>query len=180
MLNNKNTIRKEYFERRKNLSSREVALFSEMIAVHAYTNFFLFSGKIIALYFPINNEVDPLALTYLGNINTAFPFIDRKEIVFKKLDIAQGRKFKNKLEVFSPPPLNSPTVTPDIIITPLIAFDEKKNRIGYGKGFYDRYLKNFNGISIGFAFEMQKISQVPSESCDIPLHYVITEDKIYF
>ena len=66
---------------------------------------------------------------------------------------------------------------------PLVAFDKKLYRIGYGGGYYDRYLsklnKKKNYLSIGFAFSFQKIKNVPKEKFDKKLDFIITEKRIY-
>ena len=67
----------------------------------------------------------------------------------------------------------------DLIITPLVAFDDNLYRIGYGGGYYDRYFKNSNAKKIGFAFSIQQIQKVPAEEFDIKLDGVITEEKVF-
>jgi len=68
----------------------------------------------------------------------------------------------------------------EVVFIPLLAFDEKGNRIGYGKGFYDRFLSKCNPetIFIGLSFFPAETA-IDSETVDIPLHYCITPDKIY-
>ena len=67
-----------------------------------------------------------------------------------------------------------------LIIVPGVAFDKKCNRTGYGKGFYDRYLTKHRGlIKIGLGFSFQVFDELETDSYDIPLDYVITEDNIY-
>ena len=70
-------------------------------------------------------------------------------------------------------------LVPDIILVPLLAFDQKKNRLGYGKGFYDRflhkYLESKKMIAIGVAFSFQKYNKVPVSNSDIKLDYILTE-----
>ena len=76
-------------------------------------------------------------------------------------------------------------ITPDIIIVPLVAFDENCNRLGYGGGFYDKTLahlkaNNFRPITVGYAYECQKSgTPLPTEPHDIKLDFVITEKQIY-
>ncbi len=71
---------------------------------------------------------------------------------------------------------------PDIMFIPLVAFDKYKNRLGYGGGFYDRYLKNIEKkkkvVKIGCAFSFQKINKLPTELHDKKLDLIITEKKI--
>ena len=72
---------------------------------------------------------------------------------------------------------------PDIVLVPLVAFDNKLNRIGYGKGYYDRKLarlKKYNKkiISIGLAYSFQKYKNIPTNKYDFKLDYIFTEQGI--
>jgi 5-formyltetrahydrofolate cyclo-ligase len=67
----------------------------------------------------------------------------------------------------------------DLIIVPGIAFDKKGHRIGYGKGFYDKLLKDTSGYKIGLAFEEQIVESIPAEAHDIPLDLIISDKHIY-
>ena len=77
-------------------------------------------------------------------------------------------------------PIKSKKNTPNIILVPLLAFDNRKHRIGYGKGFYDKFLSKYFKINkkiltIGIAFSFQKHHNLPINSKDIKLDYVLTE-----
>ena len=78
------------------------------------------------------------------------------------------------------PCLQTKPLTPDIMLVPLLAYDSENNRLGYGKGFYDRYLSKFlrnkkKIITIGVAFLFQKYSKLPVSKLDIKLNYILTE-----
>ena len=64
------------------------------------------------------------------------------------------------------------------MVVPLVAFNRKKYRVGYGKGFYDKYLKDFQGTTIGLAFSFQEVDEDFEDEYDIPLDYIITEKEI--
>ena len=71
-----------------------------------------------------------------------------------------------------------------MILVPLVAFDKFKNRIGYGKGFYDRFFNKFsnrkNILSVGIAFDFQKTNIIPKEKHDKKLNYILTEKSIVY
>lgn len=67
----------------------------------------------------------------------------------------------------------------DIIIVPMVGFDEQKHRIGHGAGFYDRYLAKTSALKIGVAFELQKCATIPTYPHDIDMDIILTEDNIY-
>ena len=74
-------------------------------------------------------------------------------------------------------------IIPDLILVPLVAFDNKLNRLGYGKGYYDRVLRKINKIkkktlSLGIAYSFQKYKSIPINKYDYKLDYIFTEQGI--
>ncbi|WP_332646745.1 5-formyltetrahydrofolate cyclo-ligase [Lysinibacillus sp. 54212] len=67
----------------------------------------------------------------------------------------------------------------DVIIVPGIVFDKRGLRIGFGGGYYDRYLPTFTGKLISLAFDEQVVAWVPNESYDVPVHLIISDKDIY-
>ncbi|MGN1399014.1 MAG: 5-formyltetrahydrofolate cyclo-ligase [Erysipelotrichaceae bacterium] len=67
----------------------------------------------------------------------------------------------------------------DAVIVPLLAFDQNGNRLGRGKGYYDRYLADFTGLKLAVGFEIQKLQQVAVENNDIVMDVIISEERIY-
>ena len=84
----------------------------------------------------------------------------------------------NKLGIPEPAKISS-KIVPDLIFVPLVGYDSKLYRLGYGGGFYDRYLSKIDNIKqtvkIGLAFSYQKVKKIPIEKNDIKLDFVITE-----
>ena len=81
------------------------------------------------------------------------------------------------------PDISKKDIIPDLIMVPLVAFDSKLNRIGYGKGYYDRSLKKIcrikkNAIFLGIAYSFQKCAKVPVDKNDFKLDYIFTERGI--
>lgn len=66
----------------------------------------------------------------------------------------------------------------DLIIVPLLMFDKDHNRIGYGKGFYDRCLKHTKATTVGLAFDFQEVEDTHPHSLDVPLDYIITQKGV--
>ena len=81
-----------------------------------------------------------------------------------------------------PEPISSKILYPDLLLVPLVAFDSRLNRLGYGGGFYDRYIEKVEKIKqvikIGLAFSFQKISSVPTNQYDKRLDFIVTEKEI--
>jgi 5-formyltetrahydrofolate cyclo-ligase len=81
-------------------------------------------------------------------------------------------------------PVKSKLKIPNIILVPLLAFDKDKHRLGYGKGYYDRYLNKYlkkfkNILTVGVAFSFQKHHKLPINNRDVKLNYILTEKGIY-
>ena len=79
-------------------------------------------------------------------------------------------------------PKKEKKVKPNILLIPLVAFDKKLNRLGYGGGYYDRLLKkmeNINLIKIGLALSCQKVNEIPASKFDKKLDYIVTERNLY-
>ena len=66
----------------------------------------------------------------------------------------------------------------DVIVVPGLAFNEKGERIGYGKGFYDRFLSKCNAIKVGLCFEEFIVDKIPTQDHDIKVDFIITEDRV--
>ena len=80
-------------------------------------------------------------------------------------------------------PVKTVSQVPNIIIIPVLSYDEQKYRLGYGKGFYDRYLNEYLKIfrdilTVGVAFSFQKYHKLPIDKHDIKLDYILTEKGI--
>jgi 5-formyltetrahydrofolate cyclo-ligase len=68
----------------------------------------------------------------------------------------------------------------DVILVPVLGFDEGLNRIGYGGGYYDRFLATQSeAIKIGVCYESGKVSEIPTEDHDVRLDKIVTEETIY-
>ncbi len=67
----------------------------------------------------------------------------------------------------------------DYVIVPIVAFDERLYRIGYGKGYYDYFLKDIKAKKIGVAFDIQKVNGIENDNNDIKLDMIITEKNTY-
>ncbi len=66
----------------------------------------------------------------------------------------------------------------DVMIVPMVAYDKNKHRLGHGKGYYDRYLADYQGLKIGLAYKYQEVDNVPSEEHDVKMDIIINEEGI--
>ena len=89
--------------------------------------------------------------------------------------------FNDPLEINKygiPEPISDNVLYPDILLIPIAAFDKQLNRIGYGGGFYDRYIKKIKEkkkiITIGLAYSFQRVKKVPVNKNDMKLDFIVT------
>ena len=140
---------------------------------------------IIAGYYPSNYEVDILNFLYMASkkkFRIALPVIKSSNKMSFKPWVYKEPLYVNKFGILEPKN-SKKKIIPDLIMVPLVAFDNHLNRIGYGKGYYDRSLKkirkiNKNAITLGIAYSFQKCTQIPVNDNDFRLDYIITEKGI--
>jgi len=135
-------------------------------------------AKYILLYYPHKNEVNILPLFQrLKGKTLLLPRTDSKDIFPITVNCLKSLK-KGKFGI--PEPEGSPVEIEkiDVVIVPAVAFDKKGHRLGYGKGYYDRFLKKFKGTKIGVAYDFQVVEKLPKEEHDVPVDLVITPSRI--
>ena len=139
--------------------------------------------KSIGGYFPINYEVDDLDILKefkKKKFNIALPVIKKNF----KMNFYEW-SFENPLIINKygiPEPISKKIIYPDIILVPLVAFDSKLNRLGYGAGYYDRIIDELSKkkklLKIGLALSVQKVSNLPVSKFDKKLDYIVTDKYI--
>jgi 5-formyltetrahydrofolate cyclo-ligase len=136
---------------------------------------------VVATYFPIKSEINPLPLAHtlhLMGATLALPVIIAPEKPLKFAPYAPGDTLQ-KGPFNTQQPHTPKAISPNLIITPLLAFDNLGFRLGYGGGFYDRTIPlHPQALSLGIAYEQQRSQKnLPTLPSDIPLNAVITTEK---
>jgi len=136
--------------------------------------------KSFLFYYPHKNEVNLLPLLKelktLGKL-VLLPKVEGKDIIPVIVDDLNSLK-KGKFSIPEPEGKSYPTDKIDIIFVPAVGFDKNGHRIGYGKGYYDRFLKKTKGLKIGVAYDFQVVDSIPAEQHDVPVDLVITPTQI--
>jgi len=177
----KNILRKKILVYRKN-NYRIVGLKYSLLK-DILKKFNLLKNKKIGAYFPINYEIDcleilkqleksghkiSLPITKKGNKMDFFEWSFKEPLLIGKIGI--------------PEPYSKKKVYPDILLVPLVAFNKYKFRLGYGGGYYDRYIQKIKKIkkilTIGMAFSFQEVRKLPINKHDKKLDYIFTENYI--
>ena len=177
---NKSEIRRKILRIRKQSNTKNLKInFKDVIKILKQNRF---KSIIIGGYYPYNYEIDSIEILKKFeelNYNISLPKIKKNfQMNFFYWSIKDPLSI-NKYGI--PEPISNKVVYPDILLVPLVAFDRHFNRIGYGSGFYDRYLKkikkNKKIITIGLAYSFQKIKKIPVNKYDIKLDFVITNKE---
>ena len=140
----------------------------------------------IFIYFSVRNEANTLDIIEkslsMGKI-VALPVVrNGNEMDFFRIESLSSLK-KNSMGIPEPPE-ESEMVLPDsntLVIVPGTVFDRHKNRIGMGKGFYDRYFSKYSDIDLrktGICYDFQIVDQLPCEIHDVPLDKIISEKGV--
>jgi len=174
----KETLRRKYSLIRKNRYFEvKESFFTPLIKVIKKNNI-----KNIAIYYPSNNEVSTIKLFRILNNGkdflTLLPALSNGAMKFVKWNLFDPLKVNNF--GFLDPTSSKAIQRPDLIIVPLLAYDKFKNRLGYGKGYYDKFLrKNKNIPTVGLAFSFQKFNKIRTSKFDVKLNYILTEKGIF-
>jgi 5-formyltetrahydrofolate cyclo-ligase len=162
--------------RDKAASDSEAA--ANAVADHFLADTDIAEGSVVAGYWPMRNELDPRPLLIrLGQkgCRLALPAVVEKNapLVFRHWtpgdDLVEGAFGTQE------PMAKAGDIEPDVILLPLLAFDDNGWRLGYGGGFYDRTLSAGKGLAVGLAFAAQQTKSLPHEAHDRKLHRVVTE-----
>ena len=137
-------------------------------------------NKIIGGYYPYNHEVNVVPLLEKfekSNYIISLPKIGKNSNM--NFFVWSTNDPLNINEYGIPEPITNRMIFPDVLLVPLVAYDKNFNRVGYGGGFYDRYIKRIkkikNILTIGLAFSYQKVKKIPIEKNDIKIDFIITE-----
>ena len=135
----------------------------------------LANAETVALYMPTGAEISPLLIKHH---NICLPFVYADSMLFKEHQ--QGMALVSNKHGIKQPIATATTIAPTHIIVPLIGFDESCNRLGQGGGYYDRALAGIIGaVTIGVAYECQKVPHIPIQPHDKQLDYVVTQSGVY-
>ncbi len=142
------------------------------------------AGASVAGYCAIRGEIDvgvALAKLQENGSKTALPVIDEYSRILKLLECSPDMPLiAGRYGIFCPQP-HLPVIIPDVMIIPLVAFDDKGYRIGYGSGYYDATISHLRSINknimfIGAAYAMQRVENIEAEPHDEKMDMVVTEE----
>lgn len=189
-----NNLRQTIKRKRRQLEAVELRIASQRAAARVIkTSWFLKSNN-IAAYIAVNGELDPLPIMQVAinmGKNVYLPVLHpfkKNQLMFCRWH-PQDKMLLNRFSI--PEPLVKATSLLatnklDLVITPLLAFDDDLNRMGMGGGFYDRSFQFINRrqywrkpILVGYAHELQHVKTLANEKWDVKMQKVVTDKKYY-
>jgi len=183
----KSDLRKTMLDRRKTLSEMDCIKLDDLLLIQ-FQKFDWSNIHFIGSFFPMenNNEPNTLLLTrflkvFIPNLSIAYPRINEIDLSMEFYEETESLQL-NKWGIHEPAPLNK--ILPeqmDLILVPLLGFDNNGNRVGYGKGFYDRYFDKYaytnHRVGLSYFDPISKIED--TDQFDVPLTHCITPWNCY-
>jgi len=177
----KKNLRAAALARRKAAFERHGAEASRKIAAHGVDFLNATPGAIVSGFAAINDEINPAPLmTWLQaeGFRLALPVMQGKGKPLLMRAWTPGDAMNAAAWGIAEPMDDKPAVDPDILLVPLLAFDARGYRLGYGGGFYDRTLQRLRKlkpiVAVGLAYDELRVDAVPAESYDERLDWVLT------
>lgn len=176
----KEKLRKEVSLIKNKLSKEELDFRSEeVLSVVEITGVFQ-NAESIFIYNSLKDEVNTsnFIQKWIDKKKFYLPVVKENDLVFREYTTFTqlSRSTLGILEPQSEDLVNYKTI--DLIIVPGVAFDRKMNRLGRGKGYYDRFLKTIAAPKMGICFDFQLFDQIPSDDLDIKMDYIVSENDL--
>ncbi|MDC0533493.1 5-formyltetrahydrofolate cyclo-ligase [Candidatus Pelagibacter sp.] len=175
---NKSKIRKNIIEVRKKKFVKNYNInFKYILKVLQKKNI---KGKILGGYYPYNYEVNTIEILKKFEKQNYIITLPKIKKNFQMDFFGWSSQDPLKINKYGiPEPISNKIKYPDILLVPIVAYDKDLNRIGYGGGFYDRYLEKIKKVkkvtTIGLAYSFQKVKKIMTNKYDIKLDFIITE-----
>ncbi len=182
----KKEARKYFLEKRLAISETskkhsDSCLFRAIARMPEYTN-----ADTLLIYSPIKGEPDLSALALLALLEkkkVAFPISDPETLTLTFKRVKRPLKLhEGPYGILQPydKARNVRITQKTLCIVPALSFDLRGHRLGYGKGYYDRFLADFKGISLGAVYDDMLTRRLPADDTDVPVDIVITETGVLY
>lgn len=174
----KQELRREFKKRRVDMTAEEVSSLSEKICAHILRDPLFMEAEYILAYHPLGNEADIRQVVkeaWKQKKHVAFPKVFGDEMRFFEVE-SFAQLHPGCFGVMEPEETHPAEWENALMLTPGVAFDRNGGRMGFGKGYYDRYLSKYpECTTLGVSYELQVAEQIPTEPLDVPLAYLVTE-----
>ncbi|MCI8403923.1 MAG: 5-formyltetrahydrofolate cyclo-ligase [Clostridia bacterium] len=179
----KNELRKKMRAQRRAMTAAEIDAKSAAITEKLFSPECIGKTKTVCIFLSAFNEPDTIPIAkklWQKQCKVVVPISNTKTNTLSLSYIDSLRDLcKGAYGILEPSVIKSAGIGDiDVILIPGLAFDRDGGRMGFGKGYYDRFLENTNAVKIGLCYDFQLLDNIPKESHDIPMNYIITEKEI--
>ena len=177
----KSQIRKSILKIRKKTKHKDISInYKSILKILKNKNI---KGKIIGGYYPYNNELDCSEILRKFENKNYLITLPKIRNNFQMNFFEWTSKDPLTINKYGiPEPISYTLRYPDVILVPLLAFDKNLNRVGYGGGFYDRYIQKIKDkkklLLIGLAYSFQRVKKIPTNKYDMKLDFIVTEKNV--
>lgn len=176
----KKSLRKFLLENRDGISYDLIKIASKEIHGKLKQLEIFRSAKGIASYYPIGSEVrtqEIMQEIISQGKDLSLPKVDGENLEFRKVTDF-GFLEKSGFDIMEPKDICKPAEIIDVILVPNVGMTRTGSRLGYGYGYYDRFLKNSNIPSIALTYEKQIVKKIPTSENDVKINWIVTENQI--
>jgi 5-formyltetrahydrofolate cyclo-ligase len=184
----KDQSRKTYLQKRMALSEAEFLRLSHQLTAHFFASIDLSFIKVLHTFLPIEKQKEINTWLIIDRIKREFPHIqvsvpkiNNQTSTIESFYFEDAHQLeKNTWGIMEPKQgIPTPSEKIDAVLVPLLAFDRKGNRVGYGRGFYDKFLATINCKKIGLSFfpPVQSIEGMSPQ--DIPIDVAVTPEGVF-
>lgn len=175
-----------YRKKRKDIAEAQREALDKILFDKAVSLKEFHEASVILAYYPINDEINTLPIIeYALNVGkrVALPISSTADHTLTFRFISSVKDLKKGAYSIPEPPEDAKIFANEesaLCIVPALAFDKKGNRLGYGNGFYDRYLSNFNGITLGLCYSDFLSEELPTDENDRAVDIVVSDtEEVY-
>ncbi|MBI2659134.1 5-formyltetrahydrofolate cyclo-ligase [Candidatus Woesearchaeota archaeon] len=177
----KNQLKESILEKRNSLSREEILEKSNQIKINLFSLGHYKKSKTVMFFASFSSEVHThdMVKESLKNKTVVLPKVAQHEIE-PSVVIDFDNLIPGKFGI--PEPIEAMKIAHkniDLVLVPGIAFDKEGHRIGYGYGYYDKFLRKApKAVKIGLAFDFQLVDKIPKETHDVPVDMIVTEKRV--
>jgi 5-formyltetrahydrofolate cyclo-ligase len=176
----KSSLRKLLLRKRDSISDDYMTIASKQIQRNLKKISAYVEAKTVAAYYSTGSEVKTgriIQEMLAAGKTVALPRVESKDIVFCKVNGFEDLE-KGEFDIMEPK-MTCPKVEKfDVILVPAIAMTQDGQRLGYGKGFYDRLLSHTHSVTIALTYSKLIVKNIPKTASDVPIQWIVTEDGV--
>ncbi len=181
----KSRLRAKLIGERDAMDPAERARLDGQIVAHAEALPCFAGASAILLYAPVGSEIDVRPLmreAWRRGIPVGLPVCNPTDRTMCFRRATEAQPLTTGAFGIPTPPADAPTIEPDgrtVCVLPALAYDGGHRRLGYGGGYYDRFLTDFPGVTVGVAYERCVLDTVFAEAHDLPVSILVTENGVF-